>query len=162
MGFKVGKDTIFDYLSYLQEAYTVFTVPIARNSVKEELRNPKKMYVIDNGFKQLFDITTSNDFSKLYENIVYLHLRRKTNEIYYYKGKQEVDFYLKEEKKLINVSYNLQDKSTYDREVKGLLEAMNNLNLTTSYLLTDSLEKQLKVKNKTIYIIPLWKWLLEE
>jgi predicted AAA+ superfamily ATPase len=42
-GYKVGKDTLQDYISYLQEAYTLFTTPIYRNSVREEQRNPKKL-----------------------------------------------------------------------------------------------------------------------
>jgi len=56
-GYKVGKDTIYDYLSHLQDAYTFFAVPIFRNSVKEERRHPKKIYVVDNGFKKLFNIS---------------------------------------------------------------------------------------------------------
>jgi len=43
-GYKLGKDTIFDYMSYLEDAYTLFTTPIYRNSIKEEQRNPKKIY----------------------------------------------------------------------------------------------------------------------
>lgn len=41
-GFKLSKDTIFNYLSHLEDAYAIFTLPIYRNSVKEEQRNPKK------------------------------------------------------------------------------------------------------------------------
>jgi len=160
MGFKVGKDTIYDYVSYLQEAYTVFMMPISRNSVKEEMRNPKKIYVIDNGFKQLFDISVSKDYSKLYENVVFLHLRRKTQEVFYLKEKQEVDFYLKNEKKLINVSYEIENKSTLNRELKSLEEGMKNLNLKESFLITSEREEEIKLDEKTVFVIPLWKWLL--
>ena len=97
-GYKLGKDTLQDYLSYLQEAYALFTTPIHRNSVKEEQRNPKKLYAIDNGFKKLFSISMSDDLSKLYENMAFLHLRRKTNEIYYFKQNQEVDLYIQTDK----------------------------------------------------------------
>ena len=160
MGFKVSKDTVFDYLSYLQEAFTVFTIPVYRNSVKEELRNPKKIYVIDNGFKKLFDISISTDYSKLYENLVFLNLRKNTNEIYYFKEKQEVDFYLKDEKKLINVSYDINNKSTYDRELNGLWEGMKHLRINESYLITSEAEQTVQIENKTVFIVPLWKWLL--
>ena len=160
MGFKVSKDTVLDYLSYLQEAFTVFTIPVYRNSVKEELRNPKKIYVIDNGFKKLFDISISTDYSKLYENLVFLNLRKNTNEIYYFKEKQEVDFYLKDEKKLINVSYDINNKSTYDRELNGLWEGMKHLRINESYLITSEAEQTVQIENKTVFIVPLWKWLL--
>jgi predicted AAA+ superfamily ATPase len=89
MGYRVSKETLLEYVGYLQEAYAIFTVPIFRNSVKEEQRNPKKVYAVDNGFKLLFDASLSPDYSKLYENLAFLHLRRKTPEVYYFKGKQE-------------------------------------------------------------------------
>lgn len=67
--------------------------------------------MLDGGFKQLFDITLSEDYSKRFENLVFLHLRRKTEEIYYSKQKQEVDFYVKLDKEyLINVSFDLKNQ----------------------------------------------------
>jgi len=83
-------------MMYLEDAYALFTVPIFRNSVREKQRNPRKIYAIDAGFKMLFDTSLSPDYSKLFENLVYLHLRRNNNQIYYFKEQQEVDFYVKE------------------------------------------------------------------
>jgi len=85
LGYRVGKDTLYDYISYLQDAYTLFTTPIYRNSVRQEMRNPRKLYAIDNGFRQLFDASLSSDYSKVYENLAFLHLRRKSPELYYFK-----------------------------------------------------------------------------
>ena len=83
----LSKDTLFNYISHLEDAYTLFSLPIYRNSIKEENRNPKKIYAIDNGFKKIYDYAISEDMSKLYENIVFLHLRRQSQDIYYYKIK---------------------------------------------------------------------------
>ena len=161
MGYKVGKDTLFEYMGYLQDAFALFTVPIYRNSVKEEQRNPKKLYAIDNGFKKLFDILFSLDYSKLYENIAFLHLRQKTPEIYYYKGKQEVDFYVKtDEELLVNVSYRIDNADTLKREVNALTEGMNYFNLQKSQLITAEREEMIEVDGKTIEVVPMWKWLL--
>ncbi len=163
LGYKIAKNTLFDYVSYLQEAYTIFTPSIHRNSVREENRNPKKLFVIDNGFKQLFEMSFSYDYSKLYENQVFLHLRRQTAEIYYYKQKFEVDFYAKTNKELlINVSYDLSDKETLSREINGLVEGMNYYKLKKSYLITKEKVEEIKVEGKTIEMIPLWKWMLIE
>ncbi len=38
MGFKVGKDTIFDYLSYLQEAYSVYSTNSEKISQSKLIR----------------------------------------------------------------------------------------------------------------------------
>jgi len=151
-------------MSHLEDAYTLFTVPIYRNSIKEEHRNPKKIYAIDNGFKKIYDYAIDKDISKLYENIVFLQLRRQTKDIYYFKEKQEVDFYAKLEDKevLVNVSYIIENKKTRDREINGLIEAMKYFKLDCSYLVTQSEDSVIEIENRKIYIIPLYKWLLED
>jgi len=163
-GYKLGKDTLFDYISYLEDAYTLFPVPIYRNSVKEEQRNPKKIYAIDNGFKKIYDYAIGNDMSKLYENIVFLHLRRLTKDVYYFKEKQEVDFYAKVNTHayLVNVSYKIDDPITRKRELDGLVEAMNYFKLSKSYLITSEEDQIIQIDDKKIYIVPLFRWLLED
>jgi len=146
----------------LEDAYTVFTVPIYRNSIKEEQRNPKKIYAIDNGFKKIYDYSISDDASKLYENIVFLHLRRQTKQVYYFKQNQEVDFYVKLTSgiKIINVSYQIDNKDTRDREISGLVEAMEYFNLDCATLVTKDEGQKIKIGKKSIYITPLYKFLL--
>lgn len=161
-GFKVSKDTIFNYMAYLEEAYALFTVPVFRNSIREEQRNPKKIYAIDNGFKKIYDYAISEDKSKLYENIVFLHLRRQSKHIYYYKGIQEVDFYarLDDKEMLVNVSYEIKDEKTRQREVAGLLEAMDYFKLDAAYLITKEEKSEIVSEGKRICVIPLYEWML--
>jgi len=161
LGFKLSKDTLFEYISHLQDAYALFMPPIFRNSVKEEQRNPKKLYVIDNGFRKLFDASLSQDYSKLYENLAFLHIRRKTGEVYYFKETKEIDIYANiDEQLLINVSYDIENKKTYKRETEALIEGMEYFNIDKSYLITANRDEVLNIKDKKIMIIPLWKWLL--
>lgn len=163
-GLKVSKDSLFEYFSYLEEAYSVFKVPIYRDSLKEEMRNPKKIYIIDNAFKSLFDTSFSDDYSKLYENITFLHIRRQTSEIYYYKRNQEVDFYtvIDGKKILVNVSYDIRNPDTKKREISGLIEAMRDLKIKESYLITSEKESEETIEDMKIKIIPLFKFLLKE
>lgn len=163
MGYKLSKDTLFDYFSYLEDGYITFKVPIYRNSVKEEIRNPKKIYAVDNVFKSIYDSSFSEDFSKLYENIVFLHLRRQTSEIYYFKQKQEVDFYafINNNKILINVSYDLDNPKTYKREINGIIEGMKYFNIKESIIVTKDQESKEIIDDYIINIIPLYKFLLE-
>lgn len=161
LGYKLSKDTLYEYVSYLQEAYTLFTTPIYRNSVKEEQRHPKKLYAIDNGFKKLFDASLSADYSKLYENMAFLHLRRQTPEVYYFKDKQEVDLYANiNGGLLVNVSYDIQNTNTLQREITALTEGMKYFNLNKSYLVTKQRDETIEVEGGEIIIVPLWKWLL--
>lgn len=160
--FKVSKDTIFNYMAYLEDAYALFTVPIFRNSIKEEQRNPRKIYAIDNGFKKIYDYAISEEKSKLYENIVFLYLRRQSKNIYYYKGTQEVDFYVKLDDKelLVNVSYEIKDEKTKQREINGLLEAMDYFKLDVAYLITKDEKSEITLEGKRIFVLPLFEWML--
>jgi len=162
LGYKLSKDTIFQYVSYLEDAYTLFTVPIYRNSIKEEQRNPKKVYAIDNGFKKIYDYAIDKDMGKLYENLVFLHLRAKTKSIYYFKEKQQVDFYAKLDDKevLANVSYKIDDEKTKQREINGLIEAMKYFKLDIGYLITEDVENVIEIGDKKIFVMPLYKYLL--
>jgi predicted AAA+ superfamily ATPase len=161
-GFKLGKDTLFDYFSYLGDAFAVFSVPVFRNSVQEEQRNPKKIYAVDNGLKSVFDVSLSPDHGRLYENAVFLHLRRKSREVYYFLQNQEVDFYCRtgDGPLIVNVSYSMNNPKTRKREISGLLEALSYFNCERGYILTQSHEETLHQDGKEMMIRPLWKWLL--
>lgn len=161
-GFKLGKETLFDYFGYLEEAYAIFSVPIFRSSVREEQRNPKKIYAIDNGLRAVYDASFSPDYSKLYENLVFLALRSKTNEVYYIKERQEIDFYcvIEGEKQLINVSVDISNPDTFEREINSLTEGMEFIGVDKSILITKEREGSISVGDKLIHCIPLWKWLL--
>lgn len=162
-GYKVSKDTLYNYVSFLEDAFALFTIPIFRNSVHEEQRHPRKIYAVDTGFKSLFDTSLSADFSKLYENLVFLHLRRKTDQIYYFKQKYEIDFYCRmQEPQLINVSYDISHPQTRQREIKALQEGMAYFNINKATLITMDQEELLKIADQIITITPIWKWLLME
>ena len=158
-GIKLSKDTLIEYYSYLEDAYTLFRVPIFRNSIKQELRNPIKSYIIDNGFYSLYDSSLSPNYSKLYENLVFLHLRRKNRDIYYYKIKQETDFYVNGN--LINVSVDIETKETLNREINSLNESMNYFKKDKATLITKDKEDIIILDNKQIELIPIYKWLLQ-
>jgi len=162
LGIKVAKQSLYQYIDYLEDAYIFYSVPLFTNNIREKNRNPQKIYCIDNGLKELVSIT--KDMGRLYENLVFLQLRRKYKELFYFKQKQEVDFCFNNDRKeieLINVSFSLGDYKTKQREIEGLSEAMTALNITSGTLINDHLEESLSLGNKSINIIPLWKWLVQ-
>jgi hypothetical protein len=161
-GFPVSKNTVYDYLSYFEDAYLLFSLPIHSRSVKAEMRNPKKIYSVDIGFKTVMDSTLHADLGRVYENIVFLHLRRQTTQLSYVKLKQEVDFYYLDhgQKQLLNVCVDLGNPQTRQRELSGLKEAMDYFQLKESWLITADHEETIRMNGSRIRIIPLWKWLL--
>jgi len=170
LGFKSGI-TLERYLSYLTEAYLLFS--LHRYSAKASLRlkSPKKVYVVDNGFITSKAVQYSSNTGKLMENLVFTELVKRGNEfnreIFYYRTRndREVDFVVKkgiEIVELIQVCYEVNNKDIEQREVKALVEAGKELNVTKLSVLTWN-EKRIVEKNGlTIYFKPLWEWLLEE
>jgi predicted AAA+ superfamily ATPase len=158
-GLQISKNTLYNYIQYLEEAYAVFMVPLYSRSYNEASKNPKKIYSIDVGFKTVTGI--SEDIGHKYENIVFLHLRRKSKNIYYWKLNKEVDFILDDDDlQIIDVTYDLSDHSTFEREKAGLVEAMNKTGMGKALLINIDKEGEINTDYGTIQIIPLWKWLL--
>jgi hypothetical protein len=161
-GIQLSKNTLYEYISYLEDAYALFTVPVYATSLREGMRNPKKIYSIDHALKQIVEIPFSADTGRIYENIVFLELRRKGRELFYVKGKKEVDFLFIEKGKyrLINVCYDIEHPETKKREINGLSEVMKRLKCMEAVLITGEKEETIKVESKKVQVVPLWKWLL--
>ncbi|MBU2650975.1 MAG: ATP-binding protein [Bacteroidetes bacterium] len=160
--FEVGSaSSVMEFLNYLMDAYLIFLVPRYDTSLKVQAKNPRKVYGIDQGLVNFSSVSGSPDLGRLLENTVYLNLRRTKNEIWYFKGKKECDFICREEKNrysAIQVSWQLGQQNE-KREIEGLLEAMNRLNLSEGTIITFDQEDQLVKEGKTINLIPGWKWM---
>jgi hypothetical protein len=106
----------------------------------------------------------SIDTGRIFENIVFLELRRRAEKIFYYRNKHEVDFYyiLKGKRHLLNVSYDMDSSATREREISGLVEAMKRLGIKEGRIVTSEYEDLITTDKDRIYVIPLWKWLLME
>jgi predicted AAA+ superfamily ATPase len=162
-----GKNTIYDYVDKLQDTLIFFFIERYTKSVYKRKSFPKKIYIADLGLNKI--IRFSEDFGKRMENVVYLELLRKTNynpvqEIFYFRDrKREVDFLIKEGheiKQLINVTYASTKNEITEREINSLIEISELLNCKNLLLITWDYENEIKIDNKKITAIPLWKWLL--
>ena len=160
--FEIGSaSTVMDFLNYLIDAYLLFLVPRYDTSLKVQARNPRKVYAIDQGLVNFSSVSGSPDYGRLLENTIYLHLRRSGYEIWYFKGKKECDFiYRKKTNKFsaLQVSWQLNQQNE-KREIEGLMEAMNKLNLKEGTIVTFDQEDKFIKDGKTIQLIPGWKWM---
>ncbi len=162
-GLKISKNTLHQYLDYLQDAYALFRVPVASDSVREQMRNPQKVYGIDIGLHRLFEPAPTRNIGHILENIVFLECRRRGYAINYVKAVQEVDFLVqsKEKPQLINVCASLDTTQTRKRELQGILQAMERFRLTRGLILTLDHEETVAEQQGTIEIMPVWKWALK-
>lgn len=167
---KLGStNTVSEYCQFFENCYLFFLVKRFSVSLKAQSASPKKVYAIDTGMAHAIGFRQSNDDGRLLENLVYIELKRRNTEIYYHREKKECDFVVCVRNKiqhLIQVCYDLTDPKTMDREIAGLVEAMNSYNIAQGLIITlhdqDFFEVTEHQKKFQIKIVTLAEWLLAE
>jgi predicted AAA+ superfamily ATPase len=148
--------TVMEYLSYLETSYLLFFVPKFSYSMKRQTVNPRKVYAIDTGFINANSVSFSDNYGHIFENIIFLHLRRNYNDIFYFSEKGECDFIVCEKgsvKYCIQVCYEL-NQDNLERETKGLFEALDYFNLKEGSIVTLQQTDCITCNDKTAYIVP--------
>ena len=163
--FNLSYESARDYLDYLIEAFLFFELPQFSFSLKKQSKAFKKIYSVDTGLANAVSFRFSQDAGRILENAIFLELKRKNKEIYYYRtsANLEVDFLIKDQskiKELIQVSIDISDLKTRNRELRALEQAMEELKIKESFLITKNHEELISFDKKKIKIIPAWQWLL--
>lgn len=163
----VSVETVEKYLEYLKESFILLTLNVFSYKTKVQFKQNKKIYSIDTGLRNAVSFKFSEEFGRLAENIVFLELIRSGKEVFFWKNtkQQEVDFVIKEGIKptqLIQVCWNVKNEKTKQREVDGLLSAMETFNFKKGVILTEDYAELEKYNQKEIRYIPLWKWLISK
>ncbi len=166
-GFRVAKDSIHAYLSFIEDSMLFSLVPIFSESIRKRQVNYRKVYPVDHGLVTALVASTLFNTGRLLETIVYNHLRRHffKDQIFYYRiNGKEIDFVIVERgevKKIIQVCERLNDESTRRREFESLFAAMKALKLKEAYLITRGESGEEKREQMVIRILPFWRWALQ-
>ncbi|MCW1298682.1 MAG: ATP-binding protein [Candidatus Parvarchaeota archaeon] len=163
--------TVKDYSIYLSNAYLIFFLERFSPKLKESIIAPKKIYCIDNGIVNTIGFKISENIGSLMENLVAVELFRRKSywakewEIYYWKDSQqhEVDFVIKNGMRvtlLIQVTSASGKNEVERREIRSLIKASEQLNCKELLTITWDYEDEMKIENKTIKFLPLWKWFI--
>jgi predicted AAA+ superfamily ATPase len=153
--------TILEHFQYLEHAYLLAFLPMFSYSLKTQIRNPKKVYTIDMGLFTENSIVFSEENGRRLENLIYIHLRTKYNELYYFKEKGECDFiaiHKGSAQEIIQVCYRLTDANK-TREYNGIVEALNYFKKLNGFIITWNQKDKLQIENKTIHLVPAWEYL---
>jgi predicted AAA+ superfamily ATPase len=165
--------TVLEYISFFESAYLIYLLPCFAWSVKAQSLAPKKVYIADTGIIKTGAILFSDNYGALLENCVYNSLRIKSRvpgslgdrDIHYFAEKNggECDFIVKAHgsPSCIQVCWELT-RDNQEREINGLLEAMNFFSLDYGIILSFNSEDIIQTAGKRIDVIPAWKYILRE
>lgn len=142
-GYQTGKELLYEYADHIEDAYLLFPCALYDKSIRKSLMNPKKIYAIDPGMVRALTLDYENDLGRLFENIVYLDLKRSESKINYYftSERYEIDFLVQTprgQKKFFQVVWNMQDAETSKREKRALDAGMKELNTEGDIITLDS------------------------
>lgn len=163
-GIGISKETLLRYLEYFEDAFLVFTVPLAVQSERRRQVNPRKLYLVDHGLSHAFSPAAGLDRGHLIENIVACELQRDTRDLAYVKTARggEVDFlatHYDGSQTLVQVAADLTSPKTFAREIKALVEAADDFPDTRRVLLSETSPPRGSSAPDGIEVIPVWRWL---
>lgn len=159
-GVKVTRNTIADYTQQMKDAYLIFGVSNYTDNLSERELSQKR-YFYDNGLLNVFLLDGE---TKLLENIVAIELLKRygQDKLYYYNKNIEVDFYIPDHKLAIQVSYNIVDDSTFERETNALVKLSKAFEIEKAIIVTYNHSQEIEIDGLKIEAVPVWKWLLNK
>lgn len=171
-GIRVAKDTLHALLAYFEDAYLVHTVPVFSASERVVASNPRKTYAVDPGLAWAVSHVTATDLGARLETAVFVEFRRRAGRLmagqisfYVTASGHEIDFVVgdpveRRVAELVQVSADIGDPATREREIRALREGMEELGIRMSTIVTMNDTETLEVDSGTIRVIPAWRWLL--
>lgn len=166
-GLKINKDDLYCWADYVCSIFLFMRIPKYEKSLIKEQQSLYKYYCIDNGLRSAVLLPQSNDNGKKLENIVFLHLNRLLlpfEKISYFQGDYECDFVIQNNDsvtRLIQVTWDMSENDTFEREIRGLLEASTATGCENLVIITHDDERIIERNNLQIRVLPAWKWALE-
>lgn len=142
-GRSLGKNTLYQYFDHISDCYLSFLIPLFTDSARKQESNPRKSYCVDTGLARSHMIAAGENMGKLFENLLYLDLRRSGHAVHYYltQSGKEVDFVARSiegKTHLIQACFDMSDRETMQREKSALLEAEMELGMRGTIVTRDN------------------------
>jgi uncharacterized protein len=140
-GLSVGKDAMYDFLSYFEDSFLVRTISMHTASERQRMVNPRKVYPIDPALVPLYERTGRTQQGRTLETVIALELMRRGCDVSYVRSADdtEVDFLAErvgEAPMLVQVTLELNDGDTRARELRALESARVRMPEATCWVIT--------------------------
>lgn len=148
--------TVMEYLNYLEAGYLFYYVPKFSYSVRKQMINPRKVYAVDTGLVEANSATFTDQKERLFENMVFLHLRRQFPELYYFADNYTCDFVVMKKnsvEKVVQVCGELK-QDNLEKEVNGIFEAMEFFDLIAGTIVTLKQTDRFERNGRVVDVIP--------
>lgn len=160
-GYKVSKDSLYQWLAYACDIFMFYQVPRYTKSLVKESSSLSKYYLVDHAFRNAILLPQSDDNGKSLENIVFHELKRTLcgeDKIYYFKELSECDFVVQRGSvvtELVQVCWSLTEENE-SREIRGIIEASKVTGCTNCKIVTYEQTKTFVSGELEISVVPVW------
>ena len=154
--------SVKNYLQFFEASYLFYYLKKFDYSVKKQIMNSRKVFAVDNAIPNRLGFRFSENKGRILENTVFIELLRRGHELYYFSGKNECDFLVKEKLNIteaIQVAYELT-ATNFQREISGLTEAMQSYNIPKGTLIVYDDKAYRGELPEGISIVPAYAWLI--
>jgi uncharacterized protein len=164
-GIPVTRDHLYAFLSHLEDAFLLHSIPVATDSEKRRQVNPRKAYPADPALIPVFDRSGKANTGHALETTIFIELQRQRAEVAYVKTASgfEVDFlacHADGSEDLIQVCASVDDPDTLSREVRALQDAATEHPSARQLILTAESRTPFPTVPRPIQILPAWQWML--
>ena len=162
--FTISQDKTENYVSAIMESYLLFQLQMFSYSLKSTMRAGFKPYAVDTGLRNRIAFAFFEDLGWLVENVVFCHLKRRHEEVYYHSGGSDTDFVVKEGMRItrrIQVWYeDVAETTVPDRELACFRKPLEGHESAEAILVTNDLEDVIDTGVARVRCIPAVKFLL--
>ncbi len=160
-GYRISKDSLYEYLDMLVDIYFLFVIKKYSPSVlKSEFQ--KKAYLIDNGLLNALTFSFKENTGVLLENTMIKELKARGYDVYFFKENKECDIIACHNKECIpiQITYDTSNPQTRKREIEGLLEASKYIGSRKAMILTFDEKDEFNIDGVEITLLPVYYYVL--
>lgn len=153
--------TILSWFSHFEQSWLFSFLPVFSYSSKARLINPRKVYCIDPGLVNVISPSFTNDLGRKLENLVYLYLRKKYQELYYFDENGECDFVAMKNGiavELVQVCWEL-NADNIDRELNGLVNGLKFFKISSGTIVTFNIKDTITQSGFNIDVVPAYQYM---